>query len=63
MVNNGFLISNRNQCFLRLVIDLRNIKYLDMRKACKYLKWLFFILLYYAIWYIIIYAVNMSTPE
>lgn len=33
-----------------------------MRKAYKYLKWLF-VLLYYAIWYIIIYAVNMSTPE
>ena len=34
-----------------------------MRKAYKYLKWLF-VLLFYAILYIIIlYAVNMSTPE
>ncbi|GEM_PF-1157737 len=33
-----------------------------MRKAYKYLKWLF-VLLFYAILYIIIYAVNMSVPE
>lgn len=33
-----------------------------MRKAYKYLKWLF-VLLFYAILYIIIYAVNMSMPE
>ena len=33
-----------------------------MRKAYKYLKWLF-VLLFYAILYFIIYAVNMSTPE
>ena len=63
MVNNGFLILNRNLCFLLLVIDLQNIKYLDMRKTYKYLKWLFGLLLYYAIWYIVIYVVNMSMPE
>lgn len=33
-----------------------------MRKAYKYPKWLF-VLLFYAILYIIIYAVNMSVPE
>ena len=33
-----------------------------MRKAYKYLKWLF-VLLFYAILYIVIYAVNMSVPE
>ncbi len=33
-----------------------------MRKAYKYLKWLF-VLLFYAILYIIIYVVNMSMPE
>lgn len=33
-----------------------------MRKAYKYLKWLF-VLLFYAILYIIVYAVNMSVPE
>lgn len=33
-----------------------------MRKAYKYLRWLF-VLLFYAILYIIIYAVNMSVPE
>lgn len=33
-----------------------------MRKAYKYLKWLF-VLLFYAILFIIIYAVNMSVPE
>ncbi len=33
-----------------------------MRKAYKYLKWLF-VLLFYAMLYIIIYAVNMSVPE
>lgn len=34
-----------------------------MKKAYKYLKWLFILLLYYAIWYIVIYTVNMSAPE
>lgn len=34
-----------------------------MRKTYKYLKWLFGLLLYYAIWYIVIYVVNMSMPE
>lgn len=34
-----------------------------MRKPYKYLKWLFGLLLYYAIWYIVIYVVNMSMPE
>ena len=35
-----------------------------MRKAYKYLKWIFvFVLLYFLIWYIIIYMVNMSMPE
>lgn len=33
-----------------------------MRKAYKYLKWLF-VLLFYAILYIIVYAVNMSVSE
>ncbi len=33
-----------------------------MRKAYKYLKWLF-VLLYFILWYIIIYIVNMSMPE